>query len=187
MICIENNSISDYYKEQTKPTWEKQGFAVTELKATVPSDLSQYSHLHFDLKNSLRNKRKVEFTDTEKAVWYSHFFAWQKCYAESKPAIIVEHDITLLREFEDEVFDYDIACLAHDRRKNGHEAKLAGGAYYITPKGAHKLSTIKNGKIITFNSDAWIHGKCDEIGKWFQHLARQTVNSDIGTTIEHRH
>ena len=183
MIAISDNPISMYYRKEVLPSWVNHGFKVNHFEAVTPRNMPDF--LLFDKKRG-----KVSFTETEKAVWYSHYSTWKKCWDTQTPMIVVEHDIKLLHTLENEIFDSPIACLCHDFRTKGNDTvkkqlKLAGGAYYITPKIAKILMRIRHNKRINSNSDAWIHKICDENGKWYKHKCRQFKNPKVGVTIEH--
>jgi GR25 family glycosyltransferase involved in LPS biosynthesis len=183
MIAITDNPISMYFKNEVISSWE--GYVVNHFEAKTPKDLTiDCDFLNLAFKQ--REKSNVEFSDTEKAVWYSHYFLWKRCWDTQTPIIIVEHDVKLLEEIEDEVFENDIVCLCHDTRENSDsKPKLAGGAYYIKPKVARELMKIRHNKKIINNSDAWIHSTCDKFGKWYDHKCEQFKNSEVGTTIVH--
>jgi hypothetical protein len=175
MISITGNSISQHYKDLVLPSWKD--YKVNHFEAVTPKDMHKYSYLTFGKKRD-----RIDFTDTEKAVWYSHVECW--VLARSKPIIIVEHDIMLMEEIEESIFETKMSCLAHSVSKT--KQKLAGGAYYLTPDVAkHMVSHVKNIKKITYNSDAMIHRKCDEYGEWHQHKCFQIKDAKIGYTVEH--
>lgn len=183
MIAISDNPISMYYKNFVTPSWTDRGFVVNHFEATVPATVSQHS-----AKIPLGKKRgRIPFTDTEIAVWYSHFSTWKLCVDLDRPIIVVEHDIFLLKDdIAPEVYEEGIACLAHVARKNGINAKLGGGAYYLTPIIAQKMVEITEERgAITYNSDWWIHMHCDKYGKWFEMHCTQIKNKSIGVTVEH--
>ena len=183
MIAITDNPISIYFKNEVMPSWGE--YVVNHFEAKTPKDLSvdcDFLNLTFKQKKDLI----IEFSSTEKAVWYSHYFLWKHCWDTQTPIIIVEHDVKLLEDIEDEVFGYDMVCLCHDTRDNSdRKPKLAGGAYYIKPPAARKLMEVRHNKKIITNSDAWIHVVCDRLGKWYSHKCQQFKNSEVGTTIVH--
>ena len=193
MIAISDNPISQYYKEVITPTWTDRGFKVNHFEAKTPKDLDiDCNFLPFTQKLSNKHKCYVDFTDTEKAVWYSHYFAWQKCWDEQTPIIVVEHDIRLLKDIDPKLFMTNIACLAHDERiddfgKVYGRPKLAGGAYYLNPLAARELMRIRHHKKIIYNSDAWIHRTCDKYGRWDEFTCVQYKNDAVGVTIQHNH
>ena len=193
MIAISGNPISQYYRDIVVPTWEERGFKVNHFEAKTPKDLDiDCNFLPFTQKHSNKYKVYVDFTETEKAVWYSHFFAWKKCWDEKKDIIVVEHDIKLLKDIDPRFFLTNISCFAHDERINEQGSvwarpKLAGGAYFLKPTAARELMRIRHHKKIIYNSDAWIHRTCDKFGRWSEFTCVQYKNDDIGVTIEHNH
>lgn len=184
MIAISGNPISMHYRSEVLDSWTSKGYIVNHLEAVTPEDLPNYNFLKITQKHSNKTKTLVDFTETEIAVWYSHYSAWKLCFETKTPLIVVEHDIELLKEIDEEVYNYPIACLAHVIKKN-KRVKLGGGAYYITPKGAHELLKIKNHSKIIKNSDAWIHNRCDTLGKWFHEHSIQIKDDNIGVTVTH--
>lgn len=182
MIAISDNPISMYYKNYVIPSWRDRGFKVNHFEAITPKDLHNHTYINFGKK-----RERIEFTDTELAVWYSHYSTWELCADLNKPIIVVEHDIVLLKdEIDSRVYDHGIACLAHVTRNNGNIAKLGGGSYYLTPSIAEKMLTITlESAPITYNSDWWIHKHCDKYGKWFELHCTQIKDDSIGVTVEH--
>lgn len=194
MIAISDNPISQYYKEYVTPSWEERGFQINHFEAVVPADLEKdCNFIKFKMKHSFARGTDVEFTPTEKAVWYSHYMLWKKCWDTQKHLIVVEHDILLLQDLEPEIFSHDIACLSHDLRgletKEGNKVyrqlQLAGGCYYLKPNIAREMMRIRHEKKVIYNSDAWIHRTCDKFGRWYKHKCRQFKNENVGVTIEH--
>jgi len=186
MITITGNSISEHYRDLVKPSWEDAGWKVLNFEALVPEDCVNVKIL--PLGDKRRGSKVIGFTKTEIAVWYSHYYAWMLCRKLDKPIIVAEHDILLEQDIDPDVFNHPIACLSHVTRRNGDHAKLAGGAYYITPEGAKRLCAIKDHKkkSVDYNSDAWIHRICDTYGKWFMMTTIQVQDEEIGVTVEHR-
>jgi GR25 family glycosyltransferase involved in LPS biosynthesis len=186
MIAISGNSISMHYRNLVVDSWRNFGHTVNHFEAVTPEDLKleQYQLLPIKKKHSNRTNKSVEFTETEIAVWYSHYYTWKLCFEMDEPIIVAEHDIQLLKEIDSEVYNYNIACLAHVLRKN-KIVQLGGGSYYITPKGAKELLRIRHDKAIIKNSDAWIHNRCDKMGKWFHYHSIQIKDDAIGVTVFH--
>ena len=117
-------------------------------------------------------------------MWYSHVECW--VVARSRPIIVVEHDIKLDHPIPNEIFSSGMCCMANSDREK--KKKLAGGAYYLTPKVAsYMVNHMKTQRSITYNSDAIIHRMCDEFGVWNHHLCHQYKNPEIGYTVEHNH
>ena len=186
MITISGNSISEHYRDLVKPSWEERNWTVRHFEAYVPEDC--VGAIDLPLGDKRRGGKLLGFTDTEVAVWYSHYYAWMLCRQLNIPIIVAEHDILLERDIDPDVFNHPIACLSHVTRRNGDHAKLAGGAYYITPEGAKRLCSIKDHRkgSVDYNSDAWIHKQCDKYGKWFMMTTIQVQDKEVGVTVEHR-
>jgi len=185
MIAIADNPISMHYRDICAPSWIDHGYTVRHFEALTPKDIVDADTLNITRKTRRRGKA-VEFTETERAVWYSHYHSWMLCRQLNTPIIVAEHDIMLLDYLDEDVFNHNIVCLSHVTRPNGKTAKLAGGAYYITPRGARILCSIKNNsKTIEYNSDAWIHRNCDDYGKWFMFSTTQIQDPKIGVTVVH--
>jgi hypothetical protein len=98
---------------------------------------------------------------------------------------VIEHDIQLLEDLPQEIYNERIVCLSHVKRRNDTKAKLAGGSYFITPNIARELRRARHKQTITMNSDSWIHTMCDKYGKWFENYSVQVKDSKIGVTVEH--
>lgn len=91
MIQIPDNQISQHYRNQTLPTWEKFGYEVNMFDAVTPEDLHLYDYLEFGKYYDMR-----DFTDTEKAGFYSHVELWKQCIEDNEPITIIEHDVACL-------------------------------------------------------------------------------------------
>ena len=183
MISISNNSISTYYKEISLPTWTKHGFKVNHFEAKTPKDLSvDCNFLDFGMKNKV-NGDQVEFTDTERSIWYSNYFLWKECLEKDSPILIVEHDVCLSHEINSGVYSNDMVCLCH-YKEEGRRIRLAGGSYYIKPFAAKKLLEITDKQIVR-NSDHWIEKICEKVGKFSNLTSYHLNDADIGTTIVH--
>ena len=95
MIAITDNPVSIYFKNEVMPSWGE--YVVNHFEAKTPKNLSvdcDFLNLTFKQKKDLI----IEFSDTEKAVWYSHYFLWKHCWDTQTPIIIVEHDVKLLED-----------------------------------------------------------------------------------------
>lgn len=185
MIVVKDNPISEHYRDLCLPSWEEKGFKVNIFDAVTPETLDQYNELTFGKKVNKHNK-VLDFTETEKAVWYSHYLLWKRCFDNNTPLIVCEHDIKLLAKLGNEVFKNDMACICHVKRnrKENTIIRHAGGAYFLTPKVAKNLVRVSN-RIIDFNSDWWLHLNCDEYGKWLVGKSIHSVDPDIGVTVTH--
>lgn len=177
IIQISGNEISQHYLKQMLPSW--QIYDPVLFEAIVPDNLRHRCLLQFGKKRD-----KIEFTETEKAVWYSHYECWDLCWKIKEPIIVVEHDVHRIKSIDPTIFNEKMACIAHTM--NGKKpAKLGGGAYYITPSAARRLLTARHAKNINYNSDVWIHRLCDKIGRWDMMTCKQINDDNVGRTVEH--
>ena len=145
MISMSDCEISQYYRKICQPTWEEKGFKVNHFEAMTPKDLNQFKdHLKFGKKRpTLSGSRpyEIDFSPTEKAVWYSHFVAWMTCIQLNQPIIIVEHDAFLEQKLEPEIFDEKVKFISFGHKKEIHKKDpnleiilaMICVSYYITP------------------------------------------------------
>jgi len=174
MIQMPNNPRSMYYRGRVEESWKD--YNLNFFNAITPED-NDKNYLDF-----AKKRGKIEFTPTEKAVWYSHVEMWAR--ARSKPILIIEHDAMLVEPIPDEIFEADMACIGNPG--GGSKKTLSGLAYYLTPAIAKVMvNTIKHQKKITWNSDATIHDTCRKFGIFEPKYVTQIKNDSIGTTIEH--
>jgi len=172
--------------------WEAQGLQVNHFEAITPKTRPDF--LKFDKKDRLahpihRPNPIVEFTETEKAIWYSHFMLWMKCLATKKPFVIIEHDTTAVDYFPTrwEVQRLKYFCKADkpDRHSPTNKYKFTPGAgYVLTPHGAQLMveKTLSK-ESITHNVDSMLSNFRDnEPRKW---CVQYAVQSSAPSTIEH--
>lgn len=87
----------DNQYDYCRDSWLEQGWTVHDVIGTTPSTLPD-GPINFAQKSGRpAPKPTVEFTDTEKAVFYSHYNLWQKCVDLNQPMIIIEDDCVLTR------------------------------------------------------------------------------------------
>jgi GR25 family glycosyltransferase involved in LPS biosynthesis len=186
MILMSRDPVSMYYRGRVERSWLDAGFNLEFIEAVTPETMQKERPLNFRMKESGRTVRS--FTDTEKAVWYSHRKAWKLASQKSGPIIVIEHDVMLVRPIRATLFSDTCLMmgLCHVLRGSGAMATTAGGAYYITKRVARKMYDRSGTMRITTNSDAYIHERIDEYGsEWNVSHCRQIVEPSIGTTIDH--
>ena len=190
MIRIKGNEVSEKYAEIVGQSWKNAKYDLIYQDATTPENYPEKTKLEFGLKTSGREVR--EFTETEKAVWHSHYTAWSTASRKSNPMVIIEHDSLLLKPI-DHTFKlleyYDILGISHcgvlSARPDKQWGRLsAGSGYILTPKVA-KLMVERLPKRITFNSDAYIHNYINQYGAFFPQHVTQFYIPSLGTTIKH--
>ena len=122
MIRMKGHEKSEEYAEVSRKTWEKRGYSVTYMDAITPETMHTFEdpQIRFAYKIAIRSvekrRQKLQkdkgfkfegiFSDTEKAVWYSHVKAWRQVASGDEPTIICEHDAKLRRKY--------IPCMNHD-------------------------------------------------------------------------
>lgn len=178
MIQISDNEISQYYKNKVLSSWVDRGYDVSEFEAITPITLHEYKILKFGRLNSRKSDR--EFTETEKAVWYSHYLMWLKCIELNEPIIIIEHDTKALGRFEVD-YDTEFKFLSFNREL------WPASAYYITPKVANILSSFSTTPetIIDVNVDGFIFEHCRPWGVHRLKACTTIMHEHIGSTIDH--
>jgi len=184
MIIMDEHPISQMYSRTTIPSWKKQGYKINKFNAVTPKDLYSKSTLTFG------NKGERNFTQTEKAVWYSHFELWCKCLNNKKPMLILEHDSKLVKKLPNlskEGYKF-LSFINRDfgRYKGKHLAP--GSGYYITSLIAQRLISHAVCKPIRQNSDGHLathmnHFRQKKLNDY--HYIEQ-INIDGLNTIDHK-
>lgn len=137
MIRIKDNPTSNYYADICSPNWMKVFDDFDYFDAITPKNMPSY--LSFDINRLAKYSRhdiRKPISDSEKAIWYSHYTLWRECANDKIPYIIVEHDSYLFQNPINKIQElmnlkyckvyYDIDMLGQ-------------GAYYITPAFAQEL------------------------------------------------
>lgn len=143
--------------------WLAQGFELEPFEATIPDTIPPNGPLKFGDKirdpNRSWNNPIVSFTDTERAIWYSHYNLWHLCQYVNKPIIIIEDDTLLTSEFPTswniERLKYFVKSSGKDR-KTGRYEFVWGGGYVLTPDGATRLINIAERSPIDINVDGFL-------------------------------
>jgi hypothetical protein len=207
MISMSDCEVSQHYKSICQPSWEQQGFKVNHFEAITPSSPEFNSgRLKFSEKKGRTSYRgPVEFSDTEKAVWYSHFLLWEKLSKLRKSSIVIEHDVKLMKLIEPEMFENPTlayTCLCEfDYKVDGKMVSQpsATGAYYMRRNFAEhsvqKVLHVNATQNIYMNIDCAVdlivddarilHPEYNYRIKADSTIAKQIVDEEIGTTIEH--
>jgi GR25 family glycosyltransferase involved in LPS biosynthesis len=184
MISMSDNPISQYYANTCKKTWESFGYHVNHFEAVTPKTLDDCSELHFGLKRNVK-----DFTLTEKSIWYSHFYLWEKCLDLDEAIVIIEHDCYLFDHLPDEFDEVHFFTKSVSKKivRKGSFGRVSPAAGYIlTPKFAKKLIDCSKSKTIQYNVDGEImdlsnkRDYCDS-----EMIAMQLVEDEVGTTISH--
>jgi len=183
MIQMSDNSISQYYKKLVLPSWKD--YHIHMYEAVTPEGLHVQQGLDFAHKLS-KGSYGVEFSPTEKAVWYSHFNLWKACITMNKPIVVIEHDMKLRKEglvtknFR-EASGVGLGYTYITKRKM--DINLPCGCYYLTPYVAKTLVRTIQKDPVKINPDGHIKKFLDtEKENW---CVEQIIDKNIGTTIVH--
>jgi hypothetical protein len=188
MIVIPDNPISMYYRGRVESSWTDRGFNIEYYSAVTPETIKdQPRPLNFRIKDYPSPKRAREFTETEKAVWYSHRNIWGIIRRKKSPVIVIEHDTMLLKPIDPRIFNRVKAMgLCHSLLPDGTMGTTVGAGYYLTREAAEEFYRDTFDLRINFNSDNYIHKKIDKMGShWRTHYCQQIKDTTIGTTIRH--
>lgn len=189
MIQIPDNEVSQHYVKQVLPSWNN----INMFDAVTPDNLPNY--LEFGKFWGFR-----DFSETEKAGFYSHLALWQKCFYEDKPIAIIEHDVIcnvkempIIGEFfsfcdfnsNDEWQNYSKRFQGHPYWGQDEPLCPVTHAYYMTPDVAESLFyTISESPIEKFVDDyMW-----EFMGKDKSKIVNYTspiYNADVGGTMIH--
>lgn len=194
MIAIPGNEISEYYASITTNQWERYGYAVERVAATTPATLGD------ELRFAKLKFSGNAFTQTEKAIWYSHYYLWERCQQEGTPMCVIEHDCYPTRKLRD-FTGFNLYPFCSFPRNDKAWQKLRevvapGGGYFLTPKAATTLIHRAKESIIRENVDGALHQTMklynniyseDQFNKEFAPWlsSYQIVNYDLGVTVYH--
>ena len=176
--------VSQMYVRLSEPSWTKFDYKLNFFEAVTPKDLYKKNKLTF-------NRKDRDFTETEKAVWYSHFELWCKCLNSNKGMIIVEHDSKLVKplpNLENEGYKY-LSFMKRDfGRHKGKYVLCPGSGYYITPAVAQRLIANAVAKDIQMNSDGHIcnYTNWNRQIKMNDYYYIEQINMDGLNTIDHK-
>ncbi len=96
VIVVKNNTTSEFYFSTIKPLWESVGVKLERFDAITPKTLPdgplKFTAVRTRKYQDITNRKGKTFTDTEKAVWYSHYMLWKKCAESNEPIVVIEHD-----------------------------------------------------------------------------------------------
>ena len=180
---MSDNLISQFYANVCRETWVSRGYHVEHFEAITPKHLKDCNELQFTQKE--KSYGNFDFSLTEKSIWYSHFYLWQKCLELNEPIVIIEHDCYLIDYIPDNIDTkvYFFTLTVHKRRPG--VAPAAG--YIITPQFAQELVTLSQQESINVNVDGELLYRSGQNQNQPEEdmVAYQYIEHEIGTTIEH--
>lgn len=185
IIVIKDNPASEYYYNYVIESWKQENINLLRFDAVEPNTLSSFNHLRFGINKALKysNLNIVKhFTETEKCVWYSHYFLWKKAAESNKPILVVEHDTMLVQE-DTMIVNLQKQFITFDN---------SFGCYIMFPKLAKKIIQLLDHLVITYGPYGFVH----EIGKKyfditvcsdpeFRKGVIQVMSKKFGSTIDH--
>jgi hypothetical protein len=95
MIVVKGNHISESYAEYCIPKWESLGYSITRIDAYTPDNIPSGPlkfKKNYSNKYVMNGGRGKIFSQTEMAIWYSHYMTWQIVDETQTPSLILEHD-----------------------------------------------------------------------------------------------
>lgn len=158
MIYLPHNEVSVFFKDRVMPSWNRNGYHVDLFEGTVPADLKDLDILDFVyLPDRKIEVKRRDFTETEKAVWYSHYRLWEKCVELNEPIIVIEHDSQLKKHLPQFTTSRYLSWVTetHNMRRKPSDRDPGDGnmnflspasGYYINPGRANIM--IKNAQTI---------------------------------------
>ena len=147
MIGISNCPKSQYYSSLCIPSWESLGYNINWFEASTPETLRKdygdvrNGELKFGNLYSASSPEGREFSDTEIAVWYSHYRLWKRCVEIDSPIHIIEHDSYSHRNIPDfsHMRSAFFGYFSHSKESGQTGDLSVGCGYYITPEFARVL------------------------------------------------
>lgn len=106
MIMMRGHKLSEEYARISRKSWENQGYKVKYIDGYTPETMPDYMDLsirtHSSKTRALDDEYRKQgkyiepyFSETEKAIWYTHHRIWKYIIKTDIPAIIAEHDAKL--------------------------------------------------------------------------------------------
>ena len=158
MIALLGRKDVEPVRQQALDTWYERGVEVKFFDAITPEELPNLSRLNLTRKEKIGYYGgPVPFSDTEKAIWYSHFFLWQHCIEVDKPICIIEEDCMLIKPWPEFFMVYKAAAFCYDSK----EITPCAG-YIITPETAKYLHDFALTETLQYNVDHLLSKHIDD-------------------------
>jgi hypothetical protein len=180
IIGMKHNPISQRYLETIIPNARKMLSCEIEVMEAIRPGDPIIDHDKFSaIKGPTKGTKDKPWSETEKAVWYSHICAWKKILDQEDDAVwVLEHDAFVSIPPK---FHYGINSIWGN-------AVGQARAYVMRPFIIERmLKDFENAKVIDMQIDTWMT-------KWMADRAHTTASAetflvnhmqDHGTTIEH--
>ena len=147
-------------RQQALDTWYEQGVDINFFDAVTPDEITS-----LPIKLNLTRKEKmtyyggpVDFSPTEKAIWYSHVLMWKYCIEVNRSICVIEEDCQLIREWPQFFMVYKLAGFCYDSK----DITPAAG-YIITPNTAKYLYNLALSEPLTYNVDHLLRKNLDDV------------------------
>jgi len=181
-IRITDNPVSMWFAGRTTHSWESAGYNVEIIEAVTPKTMgSEYDQLNF-AQTKIMGKTKRPFTETEKAVFYSHLKALEIASRKQSPCIIVEHDGECIQPWlNPSIYEEEIIPLSKTMPAVG---------YFVKAKPAKELVQQLKQIRLKGNLDYYIwekmleYRKSDEMSV-YRNIVMHNLDVSVGNTIEH--
>jgi hypothetical protein len=178
MIALLDNPDARMVRQMALESFEDFDIKVNLFNAITPND--NFSFINLTRKNYHPSSGRLieKFTETEKAVWYSHYFLWEKCIETNRPMVIVEEDCMMMKELPKFIGVDKIETFCYN---NGKCTPAAG--YYLPVNVAIYLKDYALNKDCMFNVDNLLSKKRKKYPETVLKLAVQIKRDN--KTIKH--
>lgn len=176
-----------WFAGRSYQSWVDAGYDIQIVEAETPSTMNDCGiDINFSPIKVMGRQRRP-FSETEKAVFYSHAKVLRIISRKSNPAIVLEHDAELIKPLPDDIYDMDITALGCTPKGNGRIAQTPALAYLIYPNIANRLYKFLTSIECKGNVDAYINDYMKEYGSNDKHIhhVRHMKDNEIGNTIDH--
>ena len=187
LIRISDNPISMWFAGRTYQSWTNAGYNVQIIEAETPTTMNNCG---IDISFSpikVMGRQRRPFSETEKAVFYSHAKVLRLISRKTNPAIVLEHDAELVKPLPDDIFDMDITALGCTPKGDGKISQAPALSYFIRPNMANSLFKFLTSIDCKGNVDAYINDYMKKYGSNNKHIhhVKHLKDDNIGNTIEH--
>jgi GR25 family glycosyltransferase involved in LPS biosynthesis len=187
LIRISDNPISMWFAGRSYESWTKAGYGVQIVEAVTPETMGDDGIKINIAPIKKMGRQRRPFSETEKAIFYSHAKVLSIIARKTSPAIVIEHDAELIKPLPDDLNDMGIASLGCINGPGNRVSQTPALAYYIKPNIAKKLLEHLTTISCEGNVDAYINDYMKHYGtnnKYISHV-NHMMDSTLGTTIEH--
>jgi len=193
-IVIRDDPRSEFYFEKITPVWKQLQINLQRFDAHTPGTMPDTLTFHRNEANKYKHlpSQSKEFTETEKACWYSHYALWKRCIELDRPIVVIEHDTV--------PFNPDLLFYSNKEWFRSYD-KGAMGCYMIKPLMADFICRITE-------KDGVYSGPMGHIEYWYGQFAgggslqygerfvgpitngytpacTQIMRKDVGSTVDH--